>query len=223
MNKEDRYDVSRSIEAQFEQGSNDAVLKNKLGIVAPAEMDRMEAKALAETTGGLVQEYDIDHRFSADDVRYMHKKWLGGIYEWAGRYRTVDISKGEFPFATAAQVPRLMDRFETEQLMKYTPCRFESRGDIIKALAEVHTELILIHPFREGNGRCSRLLAGLMALQAGLPALEFDLITGAMKQDYFAAVQAGLDRDYKPMESLFAEIIEASVQALSRQIQDVRR
>ena len=39
--------------------------------------------------------------------------------------------------------------------------------------AAVHAEPILIHPFREGNGRCARLLATLMGLQAGLPALDF--------------------------------------------------
>jgi len=46
--------------------------------------------------------------------------------------------------------------------------------EVIKALAVVHTELVLIHPFRaEGNGRVARMLATLMALQAGLPPLDF--------------------------------------------------
>jgi cell filamentation protein len=72
-------------------------------------------------------------------------------------------------------------------------------------------ELVLIHPFREGNGRLARILSTLMALQAGLPLLDFSLITGERKETYFAAVQAGLDKNYKPMEQLFTEIIERSL------------
>jgi cell filamentation protein len=78
------------------------------------------------------------------------------------------------------------------------------------ALAEVHVELVLIHPFREGNGRVSRLVATLMALQAGYPLLDFSPVTGAARERYFSAVQAGLDRNYVPMKTLFAEIISAT-------------
>ena len=141
----------------------------------------------------------------------MHKIWLGDIYEWAGQYRQVNISKGDFSFAMAAQIPKLMARLEAEQLAKYTPCSYSRRNEVIKALAEVHAEIVLIHPFREGNGRCSRLLASIMALQAGLPVLDFSLISGLKKPDYFIAVQQGLDRNYDPMEKLFAEIIENSI------------
>jgi cell filamentation protein len=49
------------------------------------------------------------------------------------------------------------------------------------------------------------------ALQAGLPLLNFSLIAEEKKQEYFAAVQAGLDKNYGPMERLFAEIIERSL------------
>ena len=217
MKEKGRYDASGSIEAQFEPGSNDTVLKNRLGIIDPAAMDRVEAEALIKATDALFHEYDADHQFSADDVCHMHKLWLGDIYEWAGQYRSVNISKDEFTFAMAAQVPKLMGKFEAEQLLKYTPCKFERQDDVIKALAEVHTELVLIHPFREGNGRCSRILASIMALQAGLPILDFSVISGAKKPDYFAAIQAGMDRNYKPMEKLFAEIIENSIQASSEQ------
>jgi len=145
----------------------------------------------------------------------MHKVWLGDIYEWAGKYRTVNISKDDFTFAMAAHIPRLMDQFENNQLAKCTPCNFSDRNEVVKALAVVHTELVLIHPFREGNGRCARILASIMALQAGLPMLDFSLISEVRKKDYFAAVQTGMDRDYEPMEALFAEIIENSIAASS--------
>jgi len=127
----------------------------------------------------------------------------------------VRVNKGDFSFAMAAQIPKLMDQFEKDPLAKYTPCNFPDRNEIVKALAEVHTELVLIHPVREGNGRCSRILTSLMALQAGLPVLDFSVISGSRKSEYFAAVQLGMDRDYAPMEKLFAEIIECSIRALS--------
>ncbi|WP_342792645.1 Fic family protein [Geomonas ferrireducens] len=79
--------------------------------------------------------------------------------------------------------------------------------------AEVHVELMLIHPFREGSGRLWRMLATLMALQAGLPILDFSDWDGETREPYFAAVRAGLDRDYIPMQKLFAGIIVTPSQA----------
>lgn len=213
MKKDGRYDVSGLPEAQFEPGSNEQVLKNRLGIKSPKEMDDAEARALERAMVRLVGKYNERHRFTATDIREIHESWLGEIYEWAGEYRQVNVSKGEFPFAAANRVPSLMEEFEKDVLARHTPCNFKERADIIRALAETHVELVLIHPFREGNGRVARVLSTLMALQAGLPLLDFSLIAGERKQSYFSAVQAGLDKNYRPMEQLFAEIIERSLAA----------
>ena len=213
MKQDGRYDVSGLPEAQFEPGSNELVLRNRLGIVSSKEMDDAEARALERTMAGLVVQYSQKHQFTAQDLRAIHKNWLGEIYEWAGEYRQVNVSKGDFPFAAAARVPSLMEKFERDQLAEYTPCDFSERADVVRALAETHVELVLVHPFREGNGRLARVLSTLMALQAGLPLLDFGPITGERKETYFAAVQAGLDKHYKPMEQLFAEIIERSLAA----------
>ena len=70
-----------------------------------------------------------------------------------------------------------------------------------------------IHPFRDGNGRLSRVLSTLMVLQAGLPLLDFSAIAGEKKKEYLGAVRACLDKNYTPMERLFAEIIERSLAA----------
>ncbi len=106
-----------------------------------------------------------------------------------------------------------MEEFERDVLARYTPCNSKDRADNIRALAETHAELVLIHPFREGNGRLARILSILMALQAGLPLLDFSSIAEKKKQEYFVAVQAGLGKNYGPMERLFAEIIERSLAA----------
>jgi cell filamentation protein len=51
-----------------------------------------------------------------------------------------------------------------------------------------------------------------MGLQAGLPALLFDKLSGRKQHQYFVAVQAGLDRNYDPMTKLFTAVIERTLQ-----------
>lgn len=206
----DRYATDNLIEAQFQNGSRGRVLKNLLGIKRKREMDALEAANLFKATMWAIQNYSADHTFTSQDTCNLNRQWLGIVYPWAGEYRQVNISKGGFAFAMAAQVPRLMTEFERDVLAKYTPCNFNNRDDVVEALAVAHCELVLIHPFREGNGRTSRLLATLMALQAGLPLLDFSGITGKAKQTYFQAVQAGLGRDYDPMKNIFRKVIARS-------------
>lgn len=216
MSPDDRYDVSSLTEAQFEPGSDGRVLKNLCSIKTSAEMDVAEASALIKVMDRLVRMYDEAHCFTASDVCGFHRLWLGDIYAWAGEYRQVNVSKGDFLFAVAARIPALMDEFERDVLARCTPCNFTTRAEVVRVLAEAHVELVLIHPFREGNGRLARVLSTLMALQAGLPLLDFSSITGEKKEGYFAAVRAGLDRNYQPMEEVFAEVIEQSVAESSR-------
>jgi len=197
-------------EAEFEPGSGRRVLKNLLGIRTKRDMERAEALALARAQDRFNRTYSADHRFKANDICEFHRTWLGEIYEWAGNYRQVNVGKGRFAFAAAAQIPRLMQAFECDLLSRYTPCNGMARDQVTIALAETHVELMLIHPFREGNGRVGRILATLMALQAGLPLLDFSSIRGKRKQQYFAAVRAGLDRLYQPMENILAEVIVKS-------------
>ena len=117
-----------------------------------------------------------------------------------------------FSFAAAAQIPKLMVELGEGPFKRHTPCHSTSTETLAAALAEVHVELVLIHPFREGNGRVARLLAVLMALQAGLPALYYDNLTGRKRQQYFAAVRAGMDRNYESMANLFSAVIERTLQ-----------
>jgi cell filamentation protein len=208
MNKEKgRYDTSGLIDAQVEPGSRGRVLKNLLGIKSKREMDQVEAREHLRALDELVDIFGRDHRFTADDIRRMHAIWLGNVYEWAGSYRSVNISKEGFLFAASGHLPRLMTDFERGPLREFTPCIFEGTDRVAHALAVVHVELVLIHPFREGNGRLARMLSILMALQAGLPPLDFGSIKGKKKKEYFAAVQAGLDRNYEPMEKIFSDVI----------------
>ena len=215
MKRGGRYDISGLVEAQSEPGSRGTVLKNLLGIKKKREIDQTEARELKRAEDTLFRIYDEAHQFTAQDICKIHKTWLGEIYEWAGKYRKVNLGKGTFPFAYALQIPQLMEELDRGPLRRNTPCRFDSRERIIEALAEVHTELVLIHPFREGNGRTARILATLMTLQAGLPLLDFSAIRGVQKQKYFRAVQAGLDKNYKPMEEIFSLVIRKTLKKIS--------
>lgn len=108
-----------------------------------------------------------------------------------------------------------MTALQNNELKKYTPCNFSELDKIIEALATVHTEIVLIHPFRDGNGRIARLISQLMALQAGLPLLDFDGIQGQKKQAYFVAVQAGMSNNYHPMIKIFRSIIKRTLRTSS--------
>jgi cell filamentation protein len=210
-----RYDAV-GLEAEFQPGSRNRVLRNRQGITTVRELERHESESLLATTQQTIDETRVDQQFTAEDVRRMHYRWLGEIYEWAGEYRSVNVAKGSFMFAAANQIPRLMRDFELGVLREYTPCQFESTVDQAKAIATVHAELILIHPFRDGNGRCARLLSVLMGLQSGLPPLDFGGIRAAKKRAYISAVHSALGRDYAPMIEVFRGIIVGTLKAAAR-------
>ena len=210
-----RYDAVGT-EAEFQPGSHGRVLRNRLCISTVRELGCRESESLLAATQLTIDETRVDQRFTAYDVRRMHHRWLGDIFEWAGEYRSVNVAKGSFMFAAATQVPKLMRDFELGALCDYTPCQFESIGDQVKAIATVHAELILIHPFRDGNGRCARLLSVLMGLQSGLPPLDFGGIRGAKKRAYISAVHSALGRDYAAMIEVFRGVIVRTLKAAAR-------
>ena len=190
--------------------------RNLAGIRSVREMARWESEALLAATDRLIDETAVEQRFTAEDVCRVHRLWLGKIYPWAGEYRQVNMEKDGFPFAAATQVPRLMHELERGPLQQFTPCRLETADEQAHALGVVHAELILVHPFREGNGRCARLLATLMALQAELPALDFGGIRGNEKRRYIAAIQAAMGRDYAPIAGIFRAVIARTLRSQAR-------
>ena len=202
----DRYQAEGA-EAEYEPGSRGRVLRNLRGVRSVHAMARAESEALLDATNHVIDETHVDQRFTAADICRMHRLWLGHIYAWAGEYRQVNMMKDGFMFAAANQVPRQMELFERGPLREFTPCRFADADAQALALGTVHAELIIIHPFREGNGRCARLLAVLMGLQAGLPALDFGGIRGAAKFRYITAIHAAMTRNYAPIAAVFRAVI----------------
>lgn len=90
----------------------------------------------------------------------MHRRWLGGIYAWAGTYRQVNISKGGFPFAAANRVPALMEDYSRKVLAKRTPCRGGGRAEIASGVAGRVAAARLQADCRQGKERLLRARPG---------------------------------------------------------------
>ena len=208
-----RYDTSGNAEGQYQPGSEDQVLLNILGVTNPDEMDDIELELLKQLTSSVLDEIEDDQIITSDDLCEWHRRWLGNVYEWAGQHRSVNMGKADFHFAAAHLIPKLMQDLNDKYLSIYTPCKGMDEEQLIDALANIHIEYILVHPFRDGNGRLSRLLALIMVLQAGQPLLDFTYMDNN-KDLYFSAVQAGLD-NIEPMKNVFRQVLHDSQQNVS--------
>lgn len=204
-----RYSLGSNESDEFEPGSQQRVLRNLLGITTPAEMDQREAWALADAISLSLLEIEDDTRFSVLKLREMHRQWLGEIYEFAGEIRRVNVSKGGVMFAPVIHLDQTLSELD-RVLSQYTPCKAFERTELVRALAVVHAELILAHPFREGNGRLARWLTDLMALQAGSAPLQwgFELETEKRRSRYFASLRKAFTKDFDQLESLISSALD---------------
>ncbi len=204
------YGKDAGSETETEPGSRGRVLRNRLGMTRKRDMDQAEFEALLRVQETYLAQITAQTRFTAKRLRQMHGDWLGEIYEWAGDYRTVEMTKGGFSWPPAFRVAPNMEDFEAGLLRAHTPCRPAPLDVTARRLAEVHAELLLIHPFRDGNGRLARWLAGLMAQQAGYPspAYRFEGQGGqAERARYIHAVQQGYLQRYDALTGFFREAI----------------
>ncbi|HVT12390.1 MAG TPA: Fic family protein [Fimbriimonadaceae bacterium] len=206
-----RYQLPEGDDGEFEPGSGRRVLKNHLHIANSHKIEELETLAYESAIRDSILHLDSKQGFTRDFIRDLHRNWLGGIYPFAGELRVVNVSKGFVTFCPAANLPAQFQAFEDDILSRYTPCDSRRGMDLAYALAVVHVEFILVHPFREGNGRLGRWLATLMALQAGHPFLDFSLETTEVgRKRYFAALRRGFLRDLAPAVNLFGEILKRS-------------
>lgn len=116
--RRDRYQAEGA-EAEFEPASRGRVLRNLRGIHSVRAMAQAESAALLSATNRVIDDTDVHQRFTAADIRSMHRLWLGDVYAWAGEYRRVNMMKDGFPFAAAGQVSsqmQLLERGVTEAM-----------------------------------------------------------------------------------------------------------
>src|SRR5690606_16715178 len=140
------------------------VLKNKLNIVEEDELAEAEL-ALTEVAAADIEFAEPPYDF--DYLKKLHKALFEDIYDWAGKRRSVDISKGKTRFCVTDRIePEIKKLFKSLAEANYF-CGL-SRNELIPKLAEFYIELNMIHPFREGNGRVQRILFEHIVINCGL-------------------------------------------------------
>ena len=166
----DRYDVSGNVEAEYLDDAQ-SVLVNKLGLQTLLELQVAEEQSLATAYEFLIHEMRVDTPLTCDLLKYIHARIFGELYAWAGRWRTLNISKPGITWPPALYVPQAMEEFEQQVLKKCRVKMLASDEHFCEAAAEIQGEFLVVHPFREGNARTIKLLTDLLALQTGRPLL----------------------------------------------------
>lgn len=187
-----RYSVTND-----ESGIDGDVLKNKLGIRSQAELDDAETVLLSDAYNHFFDLLTKDELiFDVGLLFRIHKYFLEPLYSWAGKTRTVSISKGDVLFAPVEYIPNALETFGA-LLARYVTTKFESKRKIASGLAVLHCELNAIHPFREGNGRAIRLFLDLLAVRAECNPIDWSVKT---HDEYNHACIDGMSQKYSRME-----------------------
>ena len=141
------------------------MLENKLGISSSSELAREEER-ISKTRAVELFETDFLSSLSAgtfDALSKIHAFLFSDIYDFAGKVRTVNISKGNFRFA-----PLMYLGMALENIDKMPQSTFDE-------IVEKYVEMNVAHPFREGNGRCQRLFFRLFCNKIGY-SMDFDKV-----------------------------------------------
>ena len=123
------------------------MLENKLGLTSSADLAREEERISKKKAVELFEKGILDDlpagKFST--LQIIHKYLFEDIYDFAGKIRTVNIAKGNFRFA-----PLMYIEAALENIDKMPQLNFDE-------IVEKYVEMNIAHPFREGNGRSTRI------------------------------------------------------------------
>jgi cell filamentation protein len=209
----DRYDVTGNIEAEYVD-ADQTVLVNKKGITELAKLQALEEEGLAKAYGTLLAQVRVDTPLTSELTRYMHRQVFGELYEWAGRWRTVNISKPGITWPPPEFIDENMTQWEQNFLRKYAATKLVDDDAFCNAVAEIQGEFLVIHPFREGNARTIKLLTDLLAAQTGRPLLKYDQ-DDAGRERYIRAASRAFRRNYEPMVEVIRQALFAGKQGPS--------
>ena len=163
-------------------------------------IQKQEDLKLLELYSSLVENFDISKAFGFKTVQEWHESIFTTIYPFAGKFRTVDMSKGTKDEAWIWRVDFLNGIPELDSLMtEITKKNYEDIDEITKDLAKLISDFLFIHPFREGNGRVSRLLCDIILAKNGFPMIGLKL---KKEDNYIKRVHSGYECDYEPMKEL---------------------
>ena len=122
-------------------------LENKLGLTSSAELAREEERISKKRAVELFENGVLDSlpagRFST--LQEIHRHLFGDIYDFAGKLRTVNLAKGNFRFAPLMYLEAALSNID-----KMPQSNFDE-------IVEKYVEMNIAHPFREGNGRSTRI------------------------------------------------------------------
>lgn len=152
------------------------MLENKLGIINQLELNKVEERVSKEKAKRLYDSGDIDRVEvgTFKGLSYIHNYLFEDIYEFAGKVRSQNISKGNFRFA-----PVMYLEVSLEHIDKMP----QSNLDEIMAK---YVEMNIAHPFREGNGRATRIWLDLILKKEIKQVVDWNLIN---KEDYLSAME----------------------------------
>ncbi|MBE0472127.1 MAG: putative adenosine monophosphate-protein transferase Fic [Methyloprofundus sp.] len=176
------------------------VLVNLLNI---KEADAL-AEAEAELTAARYETYEslklspVD--FSFEHLQHLHNHLFQDVYEWAGKLREVNISKGKTRFCTWSRIQP-----EARKLFAAIPelVTISREAELLTKIADLYCEMNILHPFREGNGRVQRFF-----FEELLFTLGYDLKWPKIpKEEWINANIAGYETDLKPLESIFTQAL----------------
>ena len=204
----DRYDTSGNVETEY-LDAEQTVLANKLGLSTLETLQLAEEEALARAYESLLTEIRVDTPMTCNLTLHIHQRIFGELYDWAGRWRTVTISKLGITWPPPRFVPQSMDDFERQMLREYSPGELADDGQFCAAVAAIQGEFLTVHPFREGNARTIKLMTDLFAAQTGRPLLVYD-DSDAGRDQYILAAGEAFKMNYRPLtEVIHAALAEA--------------
>ncbi|MDE6401033.1 MAG: Fic family protein [Clostridiales bacterium] len=157
-------------------------LKNKLGIISSLELAQTEErigkrKARELFDSGKLDSFEVG---TFVGLKAIHKHLFDEIYEFAGELRTVNISKGNFRFASVMYLRSALDGID-----KMPMATFDE-------IVEKYVEMNIAHPFREGNGRATRIWLDMMLKSSLGRAVDWSKID---KNDYLSAMERSPVKD----------------------------
>ncbi len=174
-------------------------LKNKLNITDQVALAKAEEKISKKKAKQLFDSGDIAKAEAGTftGLSFIHAYLFEDIYDFAGKIREVNIAKDNFRFAPLMYL---------KQSLEYIDTMPQSSFD---AIIEKYVEMNVAHPFREGNGRATRLWLDLMLKKEIKQMIDWNLVD---KDDYLSAMQRSVVKD--------TEIKALLKQALTDQIHD---
>ena len=160
-------------------------------------------------TGGFA-----DEALGADFLCHLHSQIASDLVpEWAGRWRTSEVSVGVHRPPPSHQVPMLMRDF-TADLQARLATLAESPDDLLlEALAFAEGRFLSIHPFLDFNGRVTRLFLQELLHRQRLPPVALVPADPKDEKTYLAALRAGDSGDWRPLTAVWQRRFERGFQA----------